>query len=437
MPQMSCFIRRTTMVFQRDQNRRWATPLWLAGVLLLLSGGPIFGFTARVTGKVTDAQGNPLPKVQVFFEADEVDGRGKGVIAGKLKTKKNGSFTYPFLDTGIWKVYPKHEGYLLLKMSVISVDSNGDVRMEDDDIKISMDQSNIPVVPVPPQGGGAVVRGKCEIQFVLVPEADYRAEMAKLQGGSAEPARPAAPVASKKRDPLERGDEQYAGGDYAGAAVAYQEAVDEDPENPDAHYGLGKALLRTDDLGGAQTALMKAGQLDPELPGVHFYLGTIYHSIAQDAAAIAAFEKERVNSPDQEEVLVNLASLYRDTQQLAKAREILQEVMVLNPDNTDAALAVADVYNAQGDTAKAEEIYRQILEKNPGQTDIIWYNIGVNAFNNDQHSEAVQAFKKSIEANKKNSDSHKMLGLALVGMGLEKGPEAQQIAAYLEQLRKG
>ncbi len=437
------------MVFRRE-NRRWAITLWLLSVLLL-SGGPVFGFSARVTGTVTDVDGNPLSKVPVIFEADAVDGRGQGAIGGKLKTKKTGKFTYPFLDTGSWKIYPQLEGYLVLTMSYISIDSNGDTRADETDLKISKDQTNLPAIPVPPQGGGAVTRGRCEVHFVMVPEADYRTEMARLQGASTPEVKRAAPVVSRKRDPMERGDELFAGGDYAGAVEAYQEAVEADPANPDAHYGLGKALVRKDDLGGGQTALMKAGQLDPELPGVNFYLGTIYRSLAQDSAAIAAFEKERVNSPEQEEVLVNLATLYEEAKQLDKAMQVLEEVVALNPDNTDAWLAMANVYNAQDQTAKAEAIYLSILEKNPGQQDVIWYNIGVNAFNNDKRDEAAQAFEKSIEANKKNSDAHKMLGYTLVGLGknkeaiqhfeaylkLEKGPEAQQVAAVLEQLRKG
>ena len=196
---------------------------------------------------------------------------------------------------------------------------------------------------------------------------------------------------------------------------------------------------------------MKAAQLDPEMSGVNFYLGTIYHSLAQDKAAIAAFEKERNNSPGQEEVLVNLASLYRDANELAKAQELLQEVLEINPDHTDAALAIADVFNAQKQPAKAEEVYRQILEKNPGQEDVIWYNIGVNAFNAGHKDEAADAFERSLAVNKKNPESHKMLGYTLVGLGkfqeaithfeaylkLEKGAEAEQVAVYLEQLKKG
>jgi tetratricopeptide (TPR) repeat protein len=439
------------MVFRTEKNRLWAVVALLVGVLLL-SGNPAFGFTARVTGTVTDVNGNPLPKVQVFFEADTVDGRAQGLVVGKLKTKKNGGFTYPFLDTGLWKIYPQFDGYLVLKMSYVSVDSNGDTRADETDLKISQDQTNLPAIPVAPQGGGANVRGRCEVHFVMVPEADYKTEMAKLQGAKAPVAAASvAPGAARKRDPKERGDEFYAGGDYAGAAAAYQEAVDADAEDAEAYYGLGKTQLRADDISGAQTALMKAAQLDPEMPGVNFYLGTIYHSLAQTTAAIAAFEKERINSPDQEEVLVNLASLYRDSEQPDKAMEVLTEVMALNPENTDAALAMADVYNLRGETADAEAIYLSILEKNPGQQDVIWYNIGVNAFNNDNRAEAAQAFEKSLEANKKNSDAHKMLGYTLVGMGkpkeaiphfeaylkLEKGPDAEQVAAVLEQLRKG
>jgi tetratricopeptide (TPR) repeat protein len=196
---------------------------------------------------------------------------------------------------------------------------------------------------------------------------------------------------------------------------------------------------------------MKAGQLDPQMPGVNFYLATIYSSLAQDTAAIAALEKERVNSPDQEEVLENLAALYVATKQLDKAQEVLTEVRVLNPENTNAALIMADVYNAQGKSAEAEAIYLEILELNPGQTDVIWYNIGVNAYNAGNRAEAATAFEKSLEANKKNPDSHKMLGYTLVGLGkideaiphfetylkLEKGAEAQQVQAFLDQLKKG
>jgi tetratricopeptide (TPR) repeat protein len=440
------------MVFRNHKISHWAAPLFAAAAILVLAGSPAHGqVISKVTGVVTDHEGNPLAKVPVIFEVANVQGRGQGTEVGKPKTKKNGRYTYPFLEPGSWKIYPRLEGYLVLKVDILSIDSEGTTRMEDPEVLISRDQSNMPTIPVAPQGRGAVVRGRCEVSFVMVPEADYSEQLAKLQGGGQEAATPAAPVVSRKRDPLERGDEFLAGGDFEKAAAAFQEAADADPSNPEAFYGLGKALLRKDDISGAQNALMKAGQLDPEMPGVNFYLATIYTSLAQDAAAIAALEKERINSPEQEEVLENLASLYLSTEQADKAQEVLTEVRALNPENTNAALLMADLYNSQGKSAEAEEVYRQILELNPGQQDVIWYNIGVNAYNAGNRAEAATAFEKSLDANKKNPDSHKMLGYTLVGLGkideaiphfetylkLEKGPEAQQVQAFLDQLKKG
>jgi tetratricopeptide (TPR) repeat protein len=442
------------MVF-RFKDARWLASSWIVAVLLLLSTAPALAITARVTGVVTDLDGNPIPKVPVFFETVEVEGRAQASVVGKIKTNKKGKYTYPFLDIGRWKIYPELEGYLVLTMDIESIDSQGELRMAESEMKISRDQGNIPGIPVAPQGQGAVSRGKCEVNFVMVPEGEYSDAMARLQKGdvpAAKPAAPAQPVVSKKQDPVERGDEYLAGEDFAQAAAAYQAGVDEDPARADAYYGLGKALLKQDDIGGAQNALMKAAQLDPEMPGVNFHLATIYHDLAQDPAAIAALEKERVNTPDDETVLVNLGSLYRDAEDLEKAREVLEEVRMLNPENTDAALALADVHNALGDSSKAEAIYRTILDSNPGQEDIIWYNIGVNAYNAGKRPEAAQAFEKSIAANKKNSDSHRMLGYTLVGMGEfdkaiphfeaylklnKKGPYAEEVTAFLVQLQKG
>ena len=440
------------MIDQRSAPAK-AVFVCLALTVGVFSSPAVAQVVSSVKGTVVDAEGNPLPKVQVVFETFRVPGRGSGVILGKLKTRKNGSFTYPFLDPGEYKIYSQLEGSLILQMEVLSIDSQKNVHM-DETIIISRKQDNFPAIPVKPQGRGALVSGRCEITFTMVKEEDYTKALARIQNADADAptaaTASAGPVVSKKRDAVERGDEYFAGGDYDQAAVAYQEAVTEDDTRADAFYGLGKSLLREDDLAGAQGALMKAARLDPELPGVNFYLATIYHSLAQEAAAIAALEKERINSPDTEEVLVNLGSIYRDTDQLDKALEVLNEVVALNPENTDAYLAMADVHNQQGRTAEAEEIYRQILASNPGQEDIIWYNIGVNAYNVNNRTEAAQAFEKSIEANPKNPDAHYMFGLTLMGLGqpkdavphfekylkLEpKGPFASDVASFLEQLR--
>ena len=413
----------------RNPAARWLI-LPVLAVIFTMTAPPVPAqIVASIKGKLEDIDGNALAKVPIFVEIIRVEGRAAGPV-GKVKTRKNGSFTYPFLDPGEYKVYPQLEGYVVIRMTVLSIDSQKNVRAGESGGKptehlISRDQGNLPTVPLAPQGN----TGRCEVNITVVKDEDYVATLAAIQKGNQAPSTAtAAPVVSRKRDPVERGDEYFAGGDWGKAIAAYEEAIEDDPADPEAAYGLGKSLLRNDDLSGAQAALMKASQLDPEMPGVNFYLATIYHDLAQDAAAIAALEKERTNSPETEEVLVNLGTLYRDTEQPEKAMEILTEVITLNPENTDAFMALADVHNQLAhksdsasvraeETAKAEAIYKQILTQSPGQEDVIWYNIGVNAYNADNKSEAASAFQKSLNANPKNPEAHKMLGYTLVGLG--------------------
>jgi tetratricopeptide (TPR) repeat protein len=404
--------------------------------LLIGAGAPAYGqVVAGVKGKVTDPAGQPLEKVELAMETVRVEGRPTGTVVGKVKSRKNGTFTFPFLDPGEYKLTPTLAGYAPLQMKVLSVDSQKNVHM-DQTFLIKRDQSNLPTIPVKPQGQGALVSGKCEVNLIMVVEADFSAELAKLQQGEGKAAAPTTAVVSHQRDPVERGDEYLAGGDLDQAAAAYREGLEADPTRADAHYGLGKVLLRKDDLSGALTSLKKAEELDPTKVGVEFYLGAVYHALGQDKAAIEALEKERVNTPDSEQTLVNLGTLYRDSKQYDKALGILDEVVRVNPDNSDAYLAMADAYNQMKQPAKAEEIYKKILAKSPGQEDVIWYNIGVNAFNADRREAAAEAFRKSVEANPKNSDAHYMLANCLYGLGQNK-EAATHYRAYLKLEPKG
>jgi len=400
------------------------------------AGAPAYGqVVAGVKGKVTDPAGQALEKVELAMETVRVEGRPTGTVVGKVKTRKNGSFTFPFLDPGEYKMIATIAGYTPLQMKILSIDSTKNVHM-DQTVLIKRDQSNLPSFPVKPQGQGALVSGKCEVNLIMVLEEDFSAELAKLQQGESKAAAPTTAIVSHQRDPVERGDEYLAGGDLDQAAAAYREGIEADPTRADAHYGLGKTLLRKDDLSGALASLKKAEEIDPTRMGVEFYLGAVYHALGQDKAAIEALEKERVNSPDNEQALVNLGTLYRDTKQYEKALGILDEVVRVNPENTDAYLAMADAYNQMKQPAKAEEIYKKILAKSPGQEDVIWYNIGVNAFNADRREAAAEAFRKSVEANPKNSDAHYWLANCLYGLGQNK-EAATHYKTYLKLEPKG
>jgi hypothetical protein len=168
---------------------RWGLAC-LAGTLLILAAGkPAHAeVTAKVTGMVTDDSGNPIEKVEVWFENAAIQGKR----VGPVKTSKKGKYTYPYLDISIeplWRVVPKLQGYLVLKVNYRLVDSQRTDRGADEVI-LSTKQEFPSIHPVPV---GDV--GINEVNFVMVKEADFnnalRQAVATKQGGA-----PAAPAAA-------------------------------------------------------------------------------------------------------------------------------------------------------------------------------------------------------------------------------------------------
>jgi hypothetical protein len=78
----------------RNQSFR-ATPLWLAVIALLLPAVSALAIgQGRLQADVVDAQGNPVPGVEVVITQDEIGYRDT------VKTDKRGRFTHLVVDAG-------------------------------------------------------------------------------------------------------------------------------------------------------------------------------------------------------------------------------------------------------------------------------------------------------------------------------------------------
>jgi Flp pilus assembly protein TadD len=89
------------------------------------------------------------------------------------------------------------------------------------------------------------------------------------------------------------------------AIPEFEEALKRNPNHPEAHYHLGRALYVKGDYEGAKRHYLETARLDPKSP-VHNGLGAAYFRLGQTSEAIAEFKEALRLNPDDSEAAENL-----------------------------------------------------------------------------------------------------------------------------------
>lgn len=162
--------------------------------------------------------------------------------------------------------------------------------------------------------------------------------------------------------------------------------------------------------------------------------------------AIESLEKASALDPKQIAIWVNLADAYlgdagtktgadRDSQ-IQKGIDTYNKAIELKPEdaaihnNYGRALAQAKKYKeAQDEMAKAAQL-------DPPGAGKYYYNVGVIFWNTGQIDAAVDAFKKSIEADSSYGDAYYQLGNALLGKATEENGKIIAPAGTAEAFQK-
>jgi tetratricopeptide (TPR) repeat protein len=161
---------------------------------------------------------------------------------------------------------------------------------------------------------------------------------------------------------LERGneilDEQ---GDPYLAAFMYMRALDEQPDNAEAHYRLGLTRLQQERYKDAQAAFHRALELDTGNAAALEGLGDAYAGMDRSDAAAETYRAAISASPANPALRLKLAELYYLTGEPASAIAQYQAVQTADPTNTDALTGLARVYRSQDREEEAMSALERVL----------------------------------------------------------------------------
>ena len=379
----------------------------------------------KVWGVVTDAEGKPLAKAKINFEAVDV----KKKIA-PLTTNKDGKFFISALDISVakkWRVSVDLPGYKAVKVHYEIVDSEKEDRGSGDVIMGSKQEYPEMQFALP----GAA--GRNLVNFVMAKDAEFlaavQAERKKKEGGEANasaaapagtaPAAPgAAPGAGEPPkagiEGLKKAKELADAGRHQEAIEGYKAYLAKDPTgNPAVYFYLGKSLFETADDPGAAQAFAKAVELKPDMKWAHFFLGNVDIRGERYKEACEELEKEAGLQPDVDKVWFQLGKAYALGGEQDKAIEAFEKASAIDPTKSESYMELAAIYEKRKDKAKSEEMYQKVIAVDPGNAATVFYNLGVHAWNENKDKEAAQAFKKSIEIDPKYAPAHKELARVL------------------------
>jgi type IV pilus assembly protein PilF len=149
------------------------------------------------------------------------------------------------------------------------------------------------------------------------------------------------------------------------AYVSFQKAVQLDPQNKEARYGLGHILVYQGKLAQAEAEFREAIRIDEDYSEAHTYLGQVLASEDRWPEAIAEYRKALSNplyiTPDLARFHLGKALAHEGD--LQGAMEAFEDALAVNPPNVPPALLQLElgrVYYKMGFERRAKEALTKV-----------------------------------------------------------------------------
>lgn len=149
---------------------------------------------------------------------------------------------------------------------------------------------------------------------------------------------------------------------------------------------------------------LNATKVDPDDPRAFVNLGVAYSNIGENDLALEAFRRAIEADSNYVDGWRNLGITYRQMGQHEKAVEAFEKVALLAPDDPDGLSALADAYFGMGEYEKSLQYYTKAAEKKPEDAGL-QYQIGEALFNLGRFMEAGQAFQKAAALSRDKDQS--------------------------------
>ncbi len=188
------------------------------------------------------------------------------------------------------------------------------------------------------------------------------------------------------------------------ARLAYEKALEVDPDNEDALTGIALIYSEMGDNQKAADALRRANDKNPSQRGL-LALAGVYEQMRQyDFAAETLKKALDLNPPNATELKTALAQDYFAANRLNEALAVYQELIMEDASDSQSYLRMSQIYRQQRDYEKAHQISAKALSVDPQNMEIR-YNEAVIYEAEGKTDKAIQAVKDILASTSKRNYS--------------------------------
>jgi protein O-GlcNAc transferase len=192
--------------------------------------------------------------------------------------------------------------------------------------------------------------------------------------------------------------------DLIGQAIAVK-------DSPIFHNNLGMAYKNTGRFAEAEASFRRALALKADDPGAHFNLGCVLGDTDRREEAVAEFKRAVELAPGYAEALHNLGSVLQELKKPEEAEDAYRRALAVNPDYAEACNNLAVVLKEQGNLEEAVSFYEHAVRINPDFM-AAWNNLAHALKRQGKLKEATAAYQRTIALDPKNADTYNDLGVA-------------------------
>ncbi len=195
-----------------------------------------------------------------------------------------------------------------------------------------------------------------------------------------------------------------------------QTIADQNPEDGEAQFELGRALLHEQEFGQAVSALEKAVRLEPSQPAWLYFLASAYGMNRQLPESVEAWQEYLAHFPDHADAYAKFGIILAKVKHFEDSIQMLTAAVKLEPENAFYHYFLGLSYQETENYNEALRCFSESITYHPDFADAhYWQGIMFAFLSHDEA--AIESLRHCVEINPEHMDAQYNLCVAYARAG--------------------